>query len=206
MPGRPRPRETQPANNGAHKKTPLISRRAESDRANKSATERPAPPPAGSLKPRPRRSLQIQPGAAPDFTDRWPFATKRTLCLVPTLPTMSCGNNGLFWLVHIVKVGNGRITEVHALLWRSARLLTNERNGEIGAAGARIRPRIKKNVEGKGETITAESNNTRLQIPSIRFKDTNHARRVHESPGERRRRAPPEERLYDGGKTITVNR
>lgn len=62
---------------------------------------------------------------------------------------------------------------------RSApRIQTNERNGEIGAAGAHIHPHIK-NAEGKGETITAESNNSRLQIPSIRFKDPNHARSLH---------------------------
>lgn len=106
-----------------------------------------------------------------------PSPAPRARPLVPVLQMMSCRNNGLFWLVHIVKPGNGRITGARVLLWRGARLgeiPTNERNGEIGAAGAHIHPRIK-NAEGKGETITAESNNRRLQIPSIRFKDTNQA-------------------------------
>lgn len=70
----------------------------------------PPPPPACSLKPRSRRSLPIRPGAAPDFTDRRPLATERTRRPVPTLPVMSCGNNGLSWLVHVVKVGSQKCT------------------------------------------------------------------------------------------------
>lgn len=58
---------------------------------------------------------------------------------------MSCGNNGLFWLVHIVKLGNGRITEVRLIVAkRSAmRIPTNERSAEMGAAGAHIHPTLK---------------------------------------------------------------
>lgn len=78
-------------------------------------------------------------------------ALSQTLCLVWMLEMMSCRNNGLFWLVHIVKLSNSRTTEVHVLLLRSTRLCeipTNEQNSEISAAGADIHPNIK-NTEGK---------------------------------------------------------
>ena len=49
-------------------------------------------------------------------------AVPQTLCLVWMLEMMSCRNNGLFWLVHIVKLSNGWTTQVHVLLLRSTRL------------------------------------------------------------------------------------
>lgn len=110
---------------------------------------------------------------------------------------MSSRSNGLFWLERVVQVAHGRTAEACVLVWRRAAAAwsqTNERNGEMGAAGAHIHPRIK-NAEGKGETIRAKSNNSRLQIPSIRFKDTNHAGSLHNSARERRRREQPEEAL-----------
>lgn len=72
-------------------------------------------------------------------------ALPQTLCLVWMLEMMSCRNNGLFWLLHIVKLGNGRTTEVRVLLSQSVGLRgiqTNERNSEISAAGADIHPNI----------------------------------------------------------------
>lgn len=78
-------------------------------------------------------------------------ALPQTLCLVWMLEMMSCRNNGLFWLVHIVKLGNGRTIEVHVLLLRGTglpRIQTNEQNSEISAAAAGIHPNIK-NTEGK---------------------------------------------------------
>lgn len=134
-------------------------------------------------------------------------ALSQTLCLVWMLEMMSCSNNGLFLLVHIVKLSNSWTTEVHVLLLRSTRLRESRlMSSEISAAGADIHPNIK-NSEGKGETITQKSNNTPLQITSIKFKDTDHASAMHNSFDKReRRKRHPEVKVYDWRKTITVNR
>lgn len=76
-----------------------------------------------------------------------------TLCLEWMLEMMSCRNNGLFWLVHIVKLGNGWTTRVHVLLLQKkpaaaprlgeTRLMSG--TGEISAAAEDIQPNIKNN-------------------------------------------------------------
>lgn len=105
---------------------------------------------------------------------------------------MSCSSDGLSGLEQVVPLANGRITEACHFLRRSAT-----------ARWLRLRrisiPALK--AEGKGETIRAESNNSRLQIPSIRFKDTNPAGSLQKREEERRGEQP-----HDWRKTMTVNR
>lgn len=99
-------------------------------------------------------------------------ALPQTLCLVWMLEMMSCRNNGLFWLVHIVKLGNGRTTEVRVLLSRSAGLC--ESRLMSGTVRSVLLEQISiptlKNAEGKGETITPKSNNTPCKYPQSDLK------------------------------------
>lgn len=99
-------------------------------------------------------------------------ALPRTLCLVWMLEMMSCRNNGLFWLVHIVKPSNGRTTQVRVLLWRSAGLC--ESRLMSGTVRSVLLEQISiptlKNAEGKGETITPKSNNTPCKYPQSDLK------------------------------------
>lgn len=135
-------------------------------------------------------------------------AVSQTLCLVWMLEMMSCRNNGLFWLVHIVKLGNGWTTEVRVLLLRSTEVCESRLMSRTvrSVLLERISIPTLKNTEGKGETITPKSNNTPCKYPQSNLKiQIMRARRISLSIRKEAKKAA-EVSLCDWRKTITVNR
>lgn len=116
----------------------------------------------------------------------------QTLCLMWMLEMMSCRNNVLFWLVHIVKLSNGWTAEVHVLLLRSTALCESRLMSRTARSVLleRISIPTLKNTERKGETITLKSNNTPCKYTQSNLKiQIMRARRITLSIREKQEKA-----------------